>query len=196
MRTVLQDAQFLSALCHDLRGPLGGLSTWIHVLSSQHDPETRAQALAAMLRSVQSQVVLIDQISELAVLLEAPPDPLETPVELLPVVWSVIAGLGDLSRVRVRLEGSEPVLAVNERRLTWILRQLLAGGISTPPGTTIDLLVDTRDGGLDLVFEAPGKPRAMGIVLSRALIDLERGAVEAHEVSGQATVRVRLPLRS
>jgi signal transduction histidine kinase len=197
MKSVLQDAQFLSTLCHDLRGPLGGLTTWIHVLSSGGErPETQAQALAAMMRSVQTQVALIDQLSEFAALLEAQPDPMETPVELLPIVWSVIAGLGDISRVQVRLEGSEPVLAFSERRLTWILRQLLTCGFSSPPGTAIEVLVDTTGDDLALVLEAPGKPRAMGIVLARALLEDEDGAcsLDAHEAAGRATLMVHLPL--
>jgi signal transduction histidine kinase len=65
--SVLQDPEFLSAVCHELRGPLGAIGTWVHVLSSgKAEPEVAAQALLAIERSVRLQAQLVSSLSDLA----------------------------------------------------------------------------------------------------------------------------------
>jgi len=64
------DPAFLSAVCHDLRGPLGAIGTWLHVLGSgRADAATQQQALASMQRDVAAQTGLIEQLADLSAIL-------------------------------------------------------------------------------------------------------------------------------
>ena len=64
------DPGFLGAVCHDLRGPLGAIGTWLHVLASgRADSATQQQALTAMQRDVAAQTRLIEQLAELSAVL-------------------------------------------------------------------------------------------------------------------------------
>src|SRR5262245_53173751 len=60
------DPEFVAALCHDLRGPLGAIGTWVHVLNSNRaTPETQARALASMTADVKVLGGFIEQLSML-----------------------------------------------------------------------------------------------------------------------------------
>lgn len=60
-------------LCHDLRGPLGAIGTWAHVLGDDRaDEATRRRALASMAKDLRELKELIEGLTD-----SRSPDPLE-----------------------------------------------------------------------------------------------------------------------
>jgi signal transduction histidine kinase len=56
--------ELLSALCHELRGPLGALGNWVHVLgASEADEKTRARALEGLRDGVRTMGTAFDLIA-------------------------------------------------------------------------------------------------------------------------------------
>ncbi len=115
----LTDPAFLLALCHDLRGPLGAIGTWLHVLGSgKADAATEQQALAAMQRDVGCQRRLIERLDDLSSILGGTLVPSIEEVDL-------VALLQDLG-VRVEAQGSSPRVLADPARLRQLLAILLA----------------------------------------------------------------------
>jgi hypothetical protein len=66
----LSDGTLLAALCHDLRGQLGVLGNWLHVLDSGGaDSDIRRQAMAGMKGAVAAETRLLEQVSDLSAIL-------------------------------------------------------------------------------------------------------------------------------
>lgn len=164
----VSDPAFLAAVCHDLRGPLGAIGTWIHVLSSgRADAATQQQALGAMQRDVSAQGRLIERLGVLSSILAGTPAVIEE-VDLV----SLLGELGHPSPA-----SSVPVLA--DARL---LRQLLA--ILVPAAG--DLPADSRHPTLQIEREQQGtvsirgtcRKGASGLVdatVARAVAEVQGG---------------------
>jgi hypothetical protein len=161
----VSDPAFLASLGHDLRGPLGAIGTWIHVLGSEKaDAATRTQALVAAQSSVAAQSHLVEHISDLA---------------------SILAGTLRLALEEIDLGSLLQDLGV-EPRTTWPsssiviadpgrARQLLA--ILLPRERPGSVLVG-HDEGLGMVSvrgNRHGGPGLVASTLGRALADLQGG---------------------
>lgn len=54
----------LLKVCHDLRGLIGAIGTWVHLLGDERaDEATRRRALAAMAKDARELQALIEEIS-------------------------------------------------------------------------------------------------------------------------------------
>jgi signal transduction histidine kinase len=65
-RQPLVEDRFLSAVWHDLRGPLGAIANWVHVLEVDgDDPRKREEAIEAIRRSLRHQGQRLDDLVDL-----------------------------------------------------------------------------------------------------------------------------------
>jgi phospho-acceptor domain-containing protein len=167
----LSDPGFLAAICHDLRGPLGAIGTWIHVLASgRADAPTQEQALAAMERDARAQGRMIDQLAALSSILAGKLRPSIREVDFMALVESLGA--------RLQVAGPLPasVLADPDQILELFALVLPVRESSRPEGPPA----------LDAEFEPPrtivirgpareGGPGPAAIILARALAELQGG---------------------
>lgn len=179
--------ELLAAVCHDLRGPLGAIGTWLHVLASgQAEPETRAQALAAMARDVRAQGALLEQLGELASLMAGDLSARPGPVELGPLLASVIS-----AETHVRLEsgpGGARVQA-DPALLARLLSLLVTAAVKRPADAPVSVRVD----GAVVEIAAEGPPRLLGVALARGLAELQGGSLEETVSETRTSLRLRLP---
>ena len=188
------DGRLLASLCHDLRGPLGALGTWVHVLASgRADEATRVRALDAMGRAVREQGALLDQFSDLAALLEGAAGGERLPVELGALVRQVVGALPAPQLVSVSGETSGPTVQADVERVRRMLSVLLGGAVKG--GDAAYAMSVAREGSeAVLVLTATGTPRAWSVALVSALATDQGGGLDVTSEAGTVTLRVRLPL--
>jgi signal transduction histidine kinase len=183
----LSDPALLRALCHDLRGPLGAIGTWAHVLrSGQADAATQRRALAAILADVAAQGRLLDQLGDLSSIADGSLVPVLETVELLPLLGGMGATLeSDLK--------SPTVLADPN-----LLRRLLQ--VFLPPREASDqlarVLVAERDERNVVALRGTtphGAPGALGLTMATALAHLQDGQVSTSPAPHGTTFTIRLP---
>jgi light-regulated signal transduction histidine kinase (bacteriophytochrome) len=163
----LTDPRFLAALCHDLRGPLGAIGTWIHVLGSgRADDATQQQALAAMQRDVQAQGRLIEQLADLSSILAGTLRLTVAAVDLRLLLAEMGADL--------RGEVEAPKVLGDLTRLRQLFALLLPGaGGSTRPALTARA---EEPGALWLRGLSPaGALGLVSLTLARALAEIQGG---------------------
>ncbi len=182
----------IAAVVHDLRGPLGALGTWVHVLGSgQIDRETQAQALAAMARDVRAQGALLEQLSELAALLAGDVEPrLETlaPGPLLQAACDAEPG------VRLELGPEATSVRGDAERLRRVFAVLVSSAVKRPAGAPLDVRLASGPDGVTVVAEGPGLPRPLSVALVQALVEVQGGSFEAARSGDGTRLVVRLPL--
>lgn len=189
LASTLTDPAFLAALCHDLRGPLGAIGTWVHVLRSGRADATRQQqALAAMERDVASQSRLIEQVADLSSILAGTLRPSVEEVDLL----SLLGSLG----ARLDTTGSAPKVLADPRRLRQILAILFFEGAAT--GSPAPTLVAGPEGPGAFSIRGLARREGPGLValtLARALAELQGGRLTTSTAAeGTAfTIRLRVP---
>jgi hypothetical protein len=181
---------FLGAVCHDLRGPLGAIGTWLHVLASgRADTATQQQALAAMKRDVAAQTRLIEQLTDLAAILAG---------TLLLSIEEVDLALA-LQELGCELPNhvSSPSVRADPKRLRQLLAILLrAPGEDPQPGARATVSAD-RDGLGTLTIRArarKGGPGLVGLTLARALAELQAGLLTTSPVAEGIAFELHLPL--
>jgi hypothetical protein len=180
----LSDPAFLAGLCHDLRGPLGAIGTWVHVLrSGRADAATQQEALAAIQRDVAAQSRLIEQLSDLSSALGGSLLPSIEEVDLAPV-------LRDLGAELRAGTPSTQVLADPK-----LLRQLLA--LLLPAGDAAPLLTVDEEGSPATLsirgLARKGAPGIVGMTLARVLAELQGGALTTSPTADATAFVVRLP---
>jgi signal transduction histidine kinase len=182
--------ELLAAACHDLRGPLGAIGTWVHVLASaQADPATRAQALAAMGRDVRAQGELLEQLGELAALVagELPVKPV--PVELLPLLNAACTGDGN-----ARIESDPEAFSVqaDPERLRRLLGVLVTSAIKRAAEASVAVRVGREPQRVTVRVEAPGAPRLVSVALVRGLAECQGGSLDEAVAGDRTTLTLRL----
>jgi light-regulated signal transduction histidine kinase (bacteriophytochrome) len=186
----MADPAFLAGLCHDLRGPLGAIGTWIHVLASgRADAATQQQALAAMQRDVVAQGQLIEQLVDLSSILGGT---LPVSIEEVDVV-PLVTALG--IELRAEVSSSRSVLA-DPKRLRQLLAILLpASGEGVRDKTRPALTAASETpGSLWIRGLAPqGGPGRVGLTLARALAELQGGALTISRGADGWLFAIRLP---
>ncbi len=189
------DARLLASVCHDLRGPLGALGTWVHVLGSgRGDESTHTRALEAMGRAVREQSALLEQLSDLASLSSAPP--LEAPsiVELGAFSRSVVAATPGAAPVELQCSSPEPRVSVEPERLRRLVAVLVTTAVKGGEPEPRALRIWTDSGNALIAFEAQGGSRPLSVAVIDALARSQGGSLEVASDGPRTTLRVRLPL--
>jgi signal transduction histidine kinase len=180
----LADPGFLAALCHDLRGPLGAIGTWIHVLGSgRADEATQQQALLAMQRDVLAQGRLIDHLADLSSILGGTFSISTAEVDLVPLLESLGAEL--------RAEAMATKVLADPRRL----RQLLEIFVPAAEGARPVLTATAGEPGVLLIqgLAHRGGPGFVRLTLARALANAQGGQVTTSGATEGTVFVIRLP---
>lgn len=182
--------ELLAAACHDLRGPLGAIGTWVHVLASgQVDPEIRAQALAAMGRDVRAQSALLEQLAELAALLAGEALLPPATVELLPLLNA--AGAAD-SSVRLESGAGDVSVQADPERLKRLLGVLVTSAIKRAAGATLVVRVGRDSQHVTVVVDGAGAPRLVSVALARGLAESQGGSLDEAVSADRTALTLRL----
>src|SRR5262249_53209889 len=135
--------ELLSAVEHELRGPLGAIATWVHVLSTSGEGAAREQGLAAIDRSVKSATRLLDDLHDLKQLAEGRVGLKRAPVDLWPLLQSAarkVASTAEDRTIRlpaVAVEGA--VVSGDADRLARVVETLLVNAIALAgPGGVVE----------------------------------------------------------
>ncbi len=180
----LADPRFLAAVCHDLRGPLGAIGTWIHVLASgRADAATQQQALAAMQRDVLAQGRLIEQLADLSSILGGTLPLTPEEVELIPLLTELGAEL--------RGQVEAPKVLADPPRLRQLFALLLPGtGEGTRPALTARV---EEPGALWLRGLSPrGAPGLVSLTLARAVAEIQGGQLATSETAEGTVFAIQL----
>ena len=184
----VSDPDFLGALCHDLRGPLGAIGTWIHVLGSgRADTVTQQRALAAMQRDVTTQTRLVEQLADLSSILGGT---LVLSTEELDLL-SLVEELG----AELQARPSPPRVFADPVRLRQLLAILLPATGGSPavlrPVVTVD---HTSPGALRIRGIArKGSPGLVGLTLARALAAAQGGRLTISSAAEGTAFAIELP---
>lgn len=224
-----QKDEFLAVLGHELRNPLGAISTAVTVLSRDGLPdEPRRRQTAVIERQVRQVARMLDDLLDLSRLNLGKIRIERRQVELQSVIDGAVEtldGTGQLAARDVRMRVPEKPLTVmgDPVRLEQVVVNLLQNAVRhTPEGGKVELSLDRsrgeaflrmRDEGVGLapedlsaIFEpfrqldvggsSPGVGFGVGLFLSRQIVELHGGRLEAaSEGSGRGSVfTVTLPL--
>jgi signal transduction histidine kinase len=173
--------QFIAVLGHDLRNPLGSISSATHVLARSHLPDPAKKMVELMQRSVRRMAGLIDDVLDFArgrlgggLTLELSGDD-----ALTPVLEQVIAELRVSFPDRIIETDFSPCECVkcDRARLSQLLSNLVANALTySPPGTPVRASSRMADGVFEISVVNHGEP-IPAEAMSRLFSPYERGAV-------------------
>lgn len=182
----------LRALCHELRGPLGAMGNWVHVLESgKASEEARARAIDALGRDVRAMNELVGRLSNLASLMEGPTTELVI-VDTAPFVEDLLAAAAHESGrpVPVSFAASTCQVLASPGRL----RELLWPFVAAPPDSpdrALSLAVLAEEARVAFTIEAR-YPRSLSMALAGALLEMQGGDMVVTEGAAQTLLRFRL----
>ncbi len=144
--------ELIARAAHELRGPLGSIANWIHLLSqSTQDATLQQQGLAAIRRALSVSGRLIDELADVAMLRSGRVRLRSGLVDLLPIVEMAL----ERPRAEAREKGVELTLVPGEQsvpvmgdpdRLQQVLLHLVGNARKfTPAGGRVEISLD-RDG--------------------------------------------------
>jgi signal transduction histidine kinase len=144
--------ELIARAAHELRGPLGSIANWVHLLSqSPHDVTLQQQGLAAIQRALSVSGRLIDELADVALLRSGRVRLRTGLLDLLPIVEMAL----DRPRAEAREKGLElelvrgvesmPVMG-DPDRLQQVVLHLVGNAVKfTPQGGRVEVAID-RDG--------------------------------------------------
>ena len=180
-------ASLLSALAHDARATINGISVWTHILERVADP-TAARAVDGIRRSIAQQTELAQEISDVGRDLFALPG--AQPADLAALTRSLADHVG-AGRIESRLPDAPALAAMGEYALRSLMRLILLDALSAlgergriavaidAADTAWRVTVDIRESEFALVEANVRRPLRQTLALLAARIhdvDLELGS--------------------
>lgn len=209
--------EMAAVIAHEVRNPLAGIRGAIQVIASRMPPESRDTMMA---REVIARVDTLNELIQDMLLFARPPQPRPAAVDLAPLVTTTVDLLsGDpaLKDVRVRIDGTAPVIVADAELLKIVFQNLLINGAHAMKGAgEIQVSLSAAGGGCQVAFadRGPGIPpdireqiftpffttkargTGLGLPTARRLVEAHRGTLSIDcPLSGGTTVTIRLPLR-
>jgi signal transduction histidine kinase len=145
--------EFLAALSHELRGPLGNVLGWVRVLRrTGTDRQTLERGLATIERNALAQVRLVDDILDLTRIERGELRLDLQPVDLGHVVRGVVDSVHPSAdakgvRLEVSLDGTVRPIPGDPERLQQAVTNVIGNAVKfTPPGGEIRVTVRPADG--------------------------------------------------
>ncbi|MEO6196095.1 MAG: chemotaxis protein CheB [Thermoanaerobaculia bacterium] len=138
--------EFLATVSHELRGPLSAMAGWVHVLAADKvDAATIARGMAAIQRSVQAQVRLVEDLLDAARITTGKLRLAPHLIDLLPVVQAAVETVGvaaDAKGVTLALTHDDAVTTVlgDPDRLQQVAWNLISNAVKfTPSGGRVEV---------------------------------------------------------
>lgn len=153
--------EFLAMLGHELRNPIGAISTAIHLLDGHRDGESVARYLVVLERQTRILTRLVDDLLDVARITRGKVSIEQVPVELREVVDRCVASLGDDAAqpvpVAIAISGGAPRVRGDAVRLEQIVCNLLTNALKyTPAGGHVAIRLAEVDGMARLEVEDDG----------------------------------------
>ncbi|HET9253215.1 MAG TPA: ATP-binding protein, partial [Candidatus Eisenbacteria bacterium] len=142
---------FLAMLGHELRNPIGALSSAVHVLEhADRSPESDARVRAAMLRQIRHLGRLVDDLLDMSRVTAAKIRLQRAPVDLSVVARSALETLriaGALDLHTIGAESESVWVDGDETRLEQVVANLVGNAVKfTPAGGMVRVTVRNEDG--------------------------------------------------
>lgn len=197
----------LSAVEHELRGPLGAIATWVHVLAtSGGEGAAHEQGLAAIDRSVKAATRLLDDLHDLSRLAERKLPLSRQLLDLGPILQAAARKVGATAEgqtIRLPTVAVEGAFVLGDAdRLARIVQTVLANSVAVaPPGGAVEARLDRagRFWQIEVTDPLPGAaaPRKsagrIALLLVRQLVELHGGELSVAGGSDSSTIVLRLP---
>ncbi|MCT0204818.1 PAS domain-containing protein [Synechococcus sp. CS-602] len=155
--------EFLAVLSHELRSPLGPILGWTQLLQTRKLDDTKTTAaLATIERNAKAQCRLIDDLLDMACVLQGKLSLKIAPVSLKVVIESAIETVQTAAiakSVQIRSKLSEvPTLSGDSVRLQQVIWNLLTNAVKfTPSGGQIDIRLENVDNQAEITITDTGK---------------------------------------
>jgi signal transduction histidine kinase/ActR/RegA family two-component response regulator len=163
--------EFLAAVSHELRTPLNAISGWTQVLAaSQANEQTLAKAIASILRNVDAQKRVIEDLLDVSRIIAGKLQMTLTAVDLRTAVESAIDVIVPAARAKtVRLEATLPdapcLVQADFDRIRQVLWNVLSNAVKfTPSGGAISVSLRQDDGTYSIVVRDTGIGIAPGFL--------------------------------
>jgi signal transduction histidine kinase len=180
----------LGTLSHKMRGPLNSISAWAQLLrSGRLEGDASRNALAAIVRAVQAQTRILDDVLDLARIrsgaLQLETRPLQLSTVLVEAHDSVIAAAREKG-VELGPPPPSPARVIGDpARLRQVFVNMLTNAIRfTPPGGSVDVEIDADDAAVTVRVRDTGHGLEPEL-LSRLFPRLPAGAAEGTGIGGQ-----------
>ncbi|HVR07038.1 MAG TPA: sensor histidine kinase [Thermoanaerobaculia bacterium] len=145
--------EFLAMLAHELRNPLGAISTAAYILSQSRDLEPRvARSVAVIQRQSQHLARLVDDLLDVSRITRGKVELRRVPLDLVEVVKQAVETTRPLVEARrhhleVSLPGEPLPLVADPTRIEQVLANLVRNAVKfTEPGGVLKVDAAARDG--------------------------------------------------
>ncbi len=156
--------EFLATLSHELRTPLNAVLGWTRLMrSGQMDPAMFARALDVVDRNATAQAQLIDDILDVARIMQGKLRLDMQPTDLVPVVLAAVdvirpSALAKRLTITTRIECDAALVIGDSNRLQQVVWNLLSNAVKfTPPDGRVDVTLSVTDRFADVVVKDTGK---------------------------------------
>jgi PAS domain S-box-containing protein len=156
--------EFLATLSHELRTPLNAILGWTRLMrSGQMDQSTFARALDVIDRNATAQAQLIDDILDVARVMQGKLRLEMQPADLAPVVLAAIdvirpSALAKRIALATRIECESALVTGDPNRLQQVVWNLLSNAVKfTPPEGRIDVSLSVTGAVAEVIVKDTGK---------------------------------------